>query len=159
MNDKLLSIYLNDHLAGAEMGVELAQRTLSNNQGTAYGEFLADITRQIQEDKTALEDLMDTLGIRKDRFKQGAAWIAEKVGRLKLNGQVLGYSPLSRMLELEALMLGVTGKLGLWKALKTVANHDPRLAVADFDELIQRAVAQRDTLEEQRRRAAEEALT
>ncbi|MGH2756610.1 MAG: hypothetical protein ACRDI3_02345 [Actinomycetota bacterium] len=70
-----------------------------------------------------------------------------------------GYSPLSRLLELEGLMLGVTGKLGMWSALKDIADHDSRLAVADFDTLIERAVAQRTCLEEQRRQAAEEALT
>jgi hypothetical protein len=85
--------------------------------------------------------------------------VAEKVGRLKPNGQVTGYSPLSRLLELEGLMLGVTGKLGLWNALKDIADHDPRLAVADFGTLIERAIAQRSGLEEQRRQAAEEALT
>jgi hypothetical protein len=159
MNDKLLGIYLNDHLAGAALGVELAKRVVSNNEGTTYASFLVEIEREIEQDKAALEQLMDTLVVPKDRIKQGAAWVAEKFGRLKLNGQVTGYSPLSRLLELEGLMLGVTGKLALWSALKDIADHDPRLAVADFDTLIERAVAQRTGLEEQRRQAAEEALT
>jgi hypothetical protein len=159
MNDKLLRIYLNDHLAGATLGVGLARRAASNNKATTYAGFLTEIERQIEEDKEALERLMDTLGMPKDPIKQGVAWVAEKVGRLKLNGQVTGYSPLSRLLELEALVIGVTGKLAMWNALKDIADHDPRLAVADFGTLIERAIAQRSGLEEQRRQAAEEALT
>lgn len=159
MNDRLLSIYLNDHLAGATAGVELVRRAASSNAGTAYAEFLRSLQREIEEDKIALEELMETLGVRKDPIKPRAAWFAEKIGRLKFNGQLLGYSPLSRLLELEGLMLGVSGKLALWKGLKTLSDHDPRLAVADFDELIQRALAQRNDIEEQRQSAAEDALT
>ena len=38
-----------------------------------------------------------------------AGWVAEKAGRLKLNGSLLTYSPLSRLVELEGLSLGVEG--------------------------------------------------
>jgi len=60
---------------------------------------------------------MDELDVGIDRAKQFVAWTAEKAGRLKLNGRLLGYSPLSRVEELEALRLGVTGKRMLWIAL------------------------------------------
>lgn len=106
MDDKLLSIYLNDHLAGAAAGLELARRTLSNNEGTSYESFLRDLVQAIEEDKTELESLMDTLGISHDRLKQGAAWVAEKAGRLKLNGQLTGYSPLSRLVRAGRPLLG-----------------------------------------------------
>ena len=46
-------------------------------------------------------------------------WTGEKLGRLKLNGQLLGYSPLSRLIELEGLMLGIAGKLAMWIALSS----------------------------------------
>lgn len=159
VNDKLLSIYLNDHLAGATAGYELAKRALSSNEGTPYGTFLAELVRDIEEDKSTLQDLMTQMGFSQDRVKQVAAWAAEKVGRLKLNGQVTGYSPLSRLIELEGLRLGVEGKLGLWKTLLDVSNQDPRLAVRDFDKLIRRARAQIEGLEKHRLEAASEALT
>lgn len=158
MNEKLLSIYLNDHLAGATAGVELAKRALSNNEGTAYGTFLAELTRDVEEDRTTLKDLIERLGFADDRVKQTAAWVAEKVGRLKLNGQLTGYSPLSRLVELEGLRLGVEGKLCLWRTLSDVADQDPRLAVSDFDELVRRAETQIDGLEKYRLEAANEAL-
>lgn len=159
VNDKLLAIYLNDHRAGAEAGGELARRALNNNRGTTYASSLEELARAIEEDTRSLEELMETLGIAQDPIKKKAAWVAEKVGRLKLNGQITGYSPLSRVLELEGLKLGVTGKLSLWQAMKELANHDPRLAVQDFDELIRRAESQIEMLEQQRIAAAAEALT
>ena len=159
MDDRLLRIYLTDHHAGSTAGLELARRCLGNNRGTEYESFLSDLTRDIQEDKAELEALMATLGFPADKLKQAAALVAERVGRLKLNGQLTGYSPLSRLVELEGLKLGVTGKLSLWISLKEIADHDSRLAVTDFDKLIARAEEQVERIEEHRRRASIEALT
>jgi hypothetical protein len=159
MDDKLLGIYLNDHLAGSTAGLELARRTAKNNAGTVHESFLRDLVQGIEEDKVELERVMESLGIANDKVKVAGAWMAEKAGRLKLNGQLTGYSPLSRLWELEGLKLGVTGKLSLWKSLKQVADHDSRLAITDFDKLIARAEEQIAGLEEQRLSAAAEALT
>ena len=52
---------------------------------------------------------MVELGFRESKTKEAVAGVGEKVGRLKLNGQIRGYSPLSRVLELEALAVGVPG--------------------------------------------------
>ena len=56
-------------------------------------------------------------------------------------------------------MLGVTGKMALWRALQHVAGGDGRLAEFDFAALIERANRHQDGLEELRLRAAHEALT
>lgn len=159
MDDKLLRIYLTDHHAGSTAGLELSRRCLNNNRGTEFESFLRDLTRDIEEDRTELEGLMATLGFSPDRLKQIAALAAERAGRFKLNGQLTGYSPLSRLIELEGLKLGVTGKLSLWQALKQVADHDSRLAVTDFDKLITRAEEQIQRIEEHRLKASSEALT
>ena len=159
MDDKLLRIYLNDHLAGATAGQELVRRCLSSNTDTEFEPFLRDLAAAIEEDRTELRSLMSTLGLSTDRLKTGAAWLAEKIGRLKLNGQLTGYSPLSRLEELEGLLLGVAGKLALWRTLKEIADHDSRLAVTDFDKLIARANEQLEALDHYRLRAAAEALT
>jgi len=158
MNDKLLKIYLNDHLAGSMAGLELAKRCCASNEGTPLGDFLKRLTEEIESDKTALEELMDTLDATKDPVKQLAAWAGEKLGRLKMNGQLTGYSDLSRLEELEGLSLGVTGKLALWRSLRNVADHDSRLATTDLDGLISRAQKQREELESHRLEAAATAL-
>ena len=101
---------------------------------------------------------MDTLGFTHDKVKSGLGWIGEKAGRLKLNGQLTGYSPLSRLWEIEGLVLGVTGKRSLWRSLQRVAERDARLGVVDFDLLEKRAQAQLERLEEHRLEAATQAF-
>lgn len=156
--EKLLRIYLNDHSAGALTGIEVAKRCLSSNEGTRLGEFLEGFVAELEEDRGELLRIMDALGFPRDKLKEGAGWVAEKVGRLKLNGQITGYSDLSRVVELEGLVIGVTGKLSLWRNLKAIAGTDPRLAVVDFDRLEKRAERQREELDAHKLEAAERAF-
>ena len=150
---RYLAIYLNDHLAGATLGVELSRRVRDENGGSELGAFLAELHREIDEDRTSLLTLMDELGVKRSPVKARAAWVAEKLGRLKLNGQVRGYSPLSPLLELEGLATGVEAKLALWLALREVRPDDERLTT-----LIDRARSQRERLEPHRLAAARRAL-
>ena len=83
-------------------------------------------------------------------------WAGEKFGRLKPNGELTTYSPLSRLIELEGLTSGVAGKLALWQCLRE--THDPRLEPIDLTQLIARAEEQLKGLELQRRKAAVMAL-
>jgi hypothetical protein len=154
--NKYLAIYLNDHLAGSTLGIELARRLCRSNSDGAYGAPLRRLAAEIDEDRQTLIGIMDRLQIRRDRLKVAGAWAAEKAGRLKLNGQLLHYSPLSRLEELEMLSLGVEGKLAMWSALHHAIG--PRVADTDLDPLVARANAQRETLEELRHQAAAEAL-
>jgi hypothetical protein len=156
-NHKLLSIYLNDHFAGATAGLELAKRTLGANRGTPFEPVLTTLAEEIDEDRAALRDIMRALEVGEDPVKKIGAFVLEKVGRLKLNGSLFSYSPLSRLVEFEGLALGVTGKLALWRALQQV--DDPRLAEFDLPALEARASAQQDAIEEQRREAARIALS
>jgi hypothetical protein len=154
--DKLLSIYLNDHWAGSALGIELARRARTRNEGTPLGRYLEHLASEIQSDRETLERLMDELGIRRNRLKALAAGTAEKLGRVKLNGQLMGYSPLSRFLELESLYLGVTGKRELWRALQRTIGND--LPGFDFEDLASRAERQAADIEVQRLEAAPSAL-
>jgi hypothetical protein len=147
-----LAIYLNDHLAGSTAGVELARRAASSNEGNDYGRVLSGIAREIEEDRATLEALMSRLDVSRDRVKTLAAWLGEKAGRLKPNGHLLSYSPLSRLEEIEFLLLGVTGKLSMWRAL------DHTLGEVELAELEARAESQRERLETLRLQAAREAL-
>lgn len=151
-----LAIYLNDHLAGSTVGLELVKRAATSNEDTSYGATLAVLAREIEEDRDSLLELIEELGFGKDRLKVTGGWIAEKLGRLKLNGSLLGYSPLSRLIEIEGLFLGVTGKLSLWENL--IATHGERIGPVDVAELAERARSQRERLTDLRREAAAEAL-
>ena len=153
-----LSIYLRDHMSGSVLGRDLARRAAGANEGSDYGEELARIAAEIDEDRDALATVMSLLGVSRNPVKEAGAWAGEKLGRLKLNGRLTGYSPLSRLVELEGLMLGVSGKAGLWTALKESGALEAHRSEIDLDLLIERAASQRDRLEAMRRRAAREAL-
>jgi len=135
----LLAIYLQDHLAGATTGLELARRARDENRGTELGEFLVGLAQEIEEDRDELREIMRDLGVGDDVLKLVAAWTGEKLGRLKLNGRLTSYSPLSRVLELEGLIMGVNGKLSMWLAFRLMADRDSRFDAARYDRLIDRA--------------------
>lgn len=153
-----LAIYLHDHLAGSTVGTELVRRARRENEGTPYGAFLADLERQITEDRATLLKIMERLDTGRDELKEALAWTAEKLGRLKFNGRLTGYAPLSRMVELEGLTLGVQGKLCMWRSLREIAPHHPELDVAELDQLIRRARQQLDGLAEHHEAAAADAF-
>lgn len=146
----LLAIYLNDHLMGAAGGSELARRCLSSNRGTPLGTFLEGLLEEILEDRRTLERVMDRLDVAVDRAKLAAAIVGERLGRLKFNGQLFGYSDLSRVVELEALCAGVALKRRLWRSLQQVKHTDPRLTDIDFVHLAERASEQLEGLERHR---------
>jgi hypothetical protein len=145
VNDRLLAIYLNDHLAGSVVGVELSRRARASNKDSELGEVLGQICAEIEADQRTLRELMEHLRIPADKVKSHAAWLGEKLGRLKLNGQLRGYSPLSRVVELEALCGGVVGKKMLWKGMGR--TFEDGLPGFDFDALAARADAQQERLE------------
>jgi hypothetical protein len=153
-----LPTYLNDHLAGAVFGVELARRTAGSNADHASGPALRELADEIAEDRQSLLEVMERLDAGRDRLKTLAAWGLEKAGRLKPNGELLHPSRLSRLVELEVLALGVEGKLSLWRTLVHALGDDPRLADVDLDALIARARSQRRRIERLRLAAAAESL-
>jgi hypothetical protein len=153
-SNELLGVYLNDHLAGAAAGVELAEKLAARGEGTPFGTALAAVAREIKADKDVLEGLVERLGVGKSPVKQAAGWAFEKVTRLRFNRQLTGSEDLTRLLEVEALSLGIEGKLALWRALREAAGPDAGLGEADLDRLIARARQQREALEPHRLAAA-----
>jgi hypothetical protein len=154
---RYLPIYLNDHLAAATGGVELARRLRSSNRGDPeMGEPLAEICAEIEEDRETLVRLMQRLEIGRDPIKPLLARIAERLGRLKLNGQIRGYSPLSRVLELEILASGIDGKIQLWNALEQ--SFGDSVDGFDFHALAGRADRQGQRVEDLHLAATKRAL-
>lgn len=156
---ELLGTYLNDHFAGASAGSELAQKLSSDNAGTEYGSFLSDLARDIDQDRSTLEDLIKRLGIEKNPIKEAGGWLMEKLSRVKLSDAMTGNTDLKRLLAFEALSLGIEGKLVMWQAVKEISGSYPELADVDLDSLVKRAETQRASLEEHRREAARRSLS
>ncbi|HZE30179.1 MAG TPA: hypothetical protein VE198_01935 [Actinoallomurus sp.] len=152
----LLGIYLNDHLAGATMGTELAFRLAGAHRGSEESATFERLATEIAEDRAALVELMSDLEVPVRQYKVVLGWVAEKTGRFKPNGRLLGRSPLSSLEEVEVIRLGVEGKAACWQTLLVVADQDDRLDRARLDELLRRADEQAETLEELRIRVTAE---
>ena len=140
---KLLRIYLNDHWGASGAGMALADRIARENEGTQWYPELRRIADEIKRDQETLRELRATLANDGFSLKRFAAQCAEKVGRLKLNGSLVGYTPLARVLELEALTAGVKARQLLWRSLR----HTDIASRLDLDRLEATAQSQVDRLE------------
>ena len=143
-----LSVYLNDHLAGSTVGVNLARRLAVERDS------MRELAAEIVQDRETLLALMGRLGVREDRVKVALAKAAEQASRVKLGAD----RPLNRLEMLETLSLGVEGKLAMWEALKRSRAGVRDVGAFDLDALIARARSQRERLEGERMRAADAAF-
>jgi hypothetical protein len=159
MAGKAMDVYLNDHLAGATLGIELAKLIRSRSQGTSLSELMAGLAPQIEQDRQTLIGLMQRIDSPRNPGKQAGVWLTGKASRVKFWGLTSGEPELGTFMALESLALGVQGKLSLWKALEQVADRHPALASVNLTELINRAQSQYDALEQARLGAGETALT
>ena len=153
---KELESYLNDHLAGSVGAVELVEHWAHLHDGKPMGAFFSDIGTDIRADQGTLRDLMHRLAIDESNLRKAGAWAAEKAGRARLT--IAGYEPgsLGLVLTLEGLIMGVTGKKLLWRALS--ARNLPQLSGYDFKKLERRAEQQIERIEVERIRAAQQAF-
>ena len=158
MADDAMDLYLNDHLAGAMLGSDLAEQIRDRHEGTPLGEVMAGIATEVEEDRQTLLDLMERMGTSKNPIKQATGWLAEKASRAKFSGVVSREPDHGAFMALESLTLGVEGKRSMWLALKEVASQYPPLLSTNLDELIRRAEAQHVTLERERLAAGARAL-
>jgi hypothetical protein len=79
------------------------------------------------------------------------------VGRIKLD--TANQNDLGLLESLEGLVLGITGKKGLWRALSVVIKPEAALKEIDFNRLEMRASEQCKAVEIKRMEAARRILT
>ncbi|MGC1321397.1 MAG: hypothetical protein WA849_04385 [Candidatus Udaeobacter sp.] len=153
---KDLDSYLNDHLAGSISALELIAHCIDAHKGEPLGSFFVETEREIKADQDTLRDVMRALGVEESRMRQAGAWAAEKVGRARLI--IAGDEPgsLGLVLTLEGLIMGVTGKKGLWVAL--AAAKLLRLNGYNFEQLQRRAEQQVERIEAERISAVHQAF-
>jgi hypothetical protein len=150
-----LSTYLNDHLAGAQAGLEVVGllRTLADS------EVWRSVEKEIADDRQELQGLMDRTGARPSALRRATAWTAEKLAELKTRVDDSSSEGALRRLELiEALAIGIDGKRALWTALQRASESASDLRSLDYRRLIDRADRQRRVVEAERLDAAAEAL-
>ncbi|MFD9722996.1 hypothetical protein [Streptomyces sp. NPDC059072] len=150
----LLELYLNDHLAGAGAGTALLKRAAKSHSGKPFGPQLERLAREVAQDREYLKEIMRSLDVSERRSRAALGRLGEKAGRLKLNGRVFSRSPLSDVIELEAMRLGVQGKRSCWLTLHSLAESDDRIDAARLAWLLERAEEQAEILEELRTRCA-----
>ncbi len=151
LQGKPLEAYLNDHLAGSTGGLELARKMVHESNDVSERTILQDITREIEEERVILKDTLRALSCKESSAKKAAGWLAEKVAAVKLS-PALHDPGLTRILELEALSTGVTGKRCLWQNLNLLRSKDERLEPFDFAALRRLAETQLARLDSLRER-------
>jgi hypothetical protein len=151
-----LAVYLQDHLAGSVQAIELVEFLRDQHPNQTLGRFAAMMLVEIKADQETLRSLAERVGSRTSGLKEMAAWIGEKLTRLKLRAE--DETSLGTFEALEFLELGIYGKSALWRALDEIASADTRLSGTDFKHLAARAEAQRSQVEERRLEVARTAL-
>jgi hypothetical protein len=153
---KELDSYLNDHLAGSVSALEVIAHWVDAHKEEPLGKFFAETEMEIKADQDTLRDVMRTLGVEESKVRKAGAWAAEKIGRARLI--IAGDEPgsLGLVLTLEGLIMGVTGKKLLWRAL--AATKLPQLNTYNFEHLQHRAEEQVKRIEAERISAAREAF-
>ena len=139
MDDDVLTGYLQNHWVGATAGVSLFQRVARTHGDPDTAAAVAELADEIAAERETLRALIRALGAEPTRIGALAAKAGAELGRLKPNGHIVTRSPLTDVLEIEALRDAVYGKRSGWQALRSAADHDPRLDAAMFDHLMERA--------------------
>jgi hypothetical protein len=158
MANPQLATYLNDHLAGSEMALELLDHLEKEHVGTPIASLAVGLREDIAADRRELESLMARLEVAPSGPRKATAWLAEKATQLKLRLDDPSGGGLRLLEILEALSLGIEGKRLLWRALRTAAESAPRLRGTEYERLERRAEEQRSRVEVVRLEAAKVAL-
>jgi hypothetical protein len=151
-----LATYLHDHLAGAAFAIDLLKALHDHYPGEALGQLASGLLVEVEQDRESLQRIIDRVGKESPDLKQAAAWLAEKVSRLKLTHD--DPDGLGTLQALETLALGIQGKLALWHALSAVPGIHNRIGKVDLEHLIVRAERQYTQAEEGRLLVARTAL-
>jgi hypothetical protein len=147
-----LAIYLNDHLAGSVIALEMLQDLADDPE-------IAQLREEILADREVLERLLARTGAEISHPRQAAAWLTEKLGDVKLYLDDPDQGALRRLEMLETIAMGIFGKESLWASLQESMSGNPLLQGEDYTLLRQRAQQQRERIERLRLATAKAAFT
>ena len=145
-----LTDYLNDHLAGSVGALELLDRMVEACEGKPLERFFRDLRDDVRKDQEQLEGLIEKLGASESTVRKAGAWIAEKLTRPRIDPGDGSQDEVGVFLALEAIVLGITGKRSLWRALHAASKTVPALARLDYPGLEKRAIEQCERVEARR---------
>jgi hypothetical protein len=153
-----LGTYLNDHMAGSVLALELLDHLIDLPEAPDR-KLLTQLRTEIQEDQEVLRQLLGSVGTGESTARKAAAWLTEKLGRVKLRLDESGSGELRMLEELETLALGIQGKLALWRSLATLGDAVPPLKTLDLARLQARALEQFERVDRLRLQAARRGLS
>ncbi len=154
INAKTMSTYLEDHLTGATLVIELVDRRRKRDDVEAW---MHEFHAQLLSSRRIVQSLADQFSTGASHIKQAAGWAAEKAAQVKLALDGDGNEDLRDLLELETMRTGVEGQKCLWRSLQRL--DDERVGAVDIEAHLRTADEQADTLEQFRLDAAVRALT
>ena len=128
----LLALYLRNHEAAARGGADLFRRAAASQRQRPYGGEVLALRDEVVEDLATLRGLMQRRGVRPDPVMGAAIQIGERIGRLKPNGHLLTRSPLSDLVEVEAMLDAVFAKANGWRALTAAGLGEQEPALAEL---------------------------
>ena len=149
-----LAVYVKDHYAGGIAALELLDHLVKEHRDDPLQPFFAQLRDEIKADHDQLCSLIEKLGDEDSSLRNAGAWLAEKIGRLKMGFTASADSSLRLFQSLEFLFLGITGKKALWRALIEVQSGWPILEKTDLARLEERAKEQAERVEGHRLAAA-----
>jgi hypothetical protein len=158
MSIEILATYLNDHLAGSVMAIELLDHLRELSRGTERERLFTSLQSEIEEDQKVLQGLLREVGGKESRVRKVTAWLTEKLAETKLKLDDPGGGELRLLEALETLELGILGKLALWRALRVAADSVPHIRKLNLTALERRAEEQHGRVEAERLRVARAAL-
>ena len=150
---KELATYLNDHVAGAVAAVELLEHLIESHRGTPLEKFFENLRADVVADLEVLRKLLQRFS-KESVIRKAGAWIAEKMARAKIKVAGDKTGELGLVQALEILVLGITGKQLLWRALSASLGDSPLLRGVDLGKLEERAIDQLERVETRRLEAA-----
>jgi hypothetical protein len=152
-----LGTYLNDHVAGSVLALELLDHLIELPEAPDR-KLLTQLRIEIQEDQEVLRQVLRSVGAKESTARKAAAWLTEKLGRAKLRMDESGSGELRILEGLETLALGIQGKLALWRSLATLGDAVPPLKTLDLTRLQARALEQFERVDRLRLNAARRIL-
>jgi hypothetical protein len=158
MRNDNLAMYLDDHLAGSVAAIEMIEHLIKIHEGKPIEQFCEELCADINSDQNQLRELMRSLEVKESSVRKVGAWVAEKFSRPKFGLRSEGTNEVGFLQALEALVLGIKGKEGLWRALDAVKKSWPQLEQFDFERLEKRAIEQGERVEAKRLEVARQIL-
>ena len=159
MENEQIATYLNDHLSGSVVALELLEHLETVHADTSLARLLVALRKEITADRQELELLMSRLKITQSLTRKATAWLAEKTTEIKLQLDDPGNGALRLLETFEILSLGIEGKRGMWLALAAASENAVILRSVDYRRFVKRAEEQRQRVEVMRLEVAKKALS